>query len=93
VAEKAVEQLATAITARRSEPPPTVNPDGTVQAQIASLRETIQHQQQRISTLDTAITGLGDALRPLIFRAAATFWTALASAIIAIVALLIAIRS
>ena len=93
VAEKAVEQLATAITARRSEPPPKVNPDDTLQAQIASLRETIQHQQQRISTLDTAIAGLGDALRRLIFRAAATFWTALASAIISIVALLIAIRS
>ena len=93
VAEKAVEQLATAITARRSQSPPKVNPDDTLQAQIASLRETIQQQEQRISTLDSAIAGLGDALRPLIFRSAVTFWAALAALTISLIALFIAIRS
>jgi len=93
VAEKAVEQLATVITARRSEPPSNLDLDETLQAQIASLRETIRQQDQRISMLDSAIAGLGHALRPLILRSAVTFWTALASAIIALVALFIAIRS
>jgi hypothetical protein len=91
VAEKAVEQLAAVITARRSEPPPTLNPDDTLQAQIVSLRETIQRQDQRLSMLDSAIAGFGDALRPLMLRSAVTFWMALASAIISLVALAIAV--
>ena len=93
VAEKAVEQLAAVITARRSEPPPTLNPDDTLQAQIVSLRETIQRQDQRISMLDSAIAGFGDALRPLILRSTVTFWMALASAIISLVALFVAVLS
>ena len=95
VAEKAVEQLATVITARMTKPlpPPQIGPDDPVQAQIASLQERIEQQEQRIATLGSTLAGLGDALRPLIVRSAVAFWTAVASAIISVVALLMAIRS
>ena len=43
--------------------------------------------------LDSAIAGFGDALRPLILRSTVTFWMALASAIISLVALFVAVLS
>jgi hypothetical protein len=94
VAEKAVEQLARAITAMVNKPSPvhTAGPGDTLQAQIDGLQETLRQQDQKISTLASTLDGLGNALRPLILRSAVTFWMALASVIISIVALIIAIR-
>lgn len=94
LADKAVEHLAkviTAIVTTRPAPAPTVGSRDTLQAQIDGLRETVRHHERTIATLAATLEEFGHAIRPLIFRSAVTFWTALASVIVSAVALIIAI--
>jgi hypothetical protein len=94
LAEKAVEHLASVIAGRigtRSAGRPA-DADETLQAQIEGLRETIRQHALRLSALAAALEKLGDALRPLILRSTVTFWTSLASIVISIAALILALR-
>lgn len=94
LAEKAVEHLAGVIAGRiatRSASRPA-DAGQTLQTRIEGLEETIRQHESQLSALAAALKDLGDALRPLILRSTVTLWTSLASIVISIAALILAIR-
>jgi hypothetical protein len=94
LAEKAVEHLAGVITGVVNKPSPTrpVIVEDAAQMQIDGLKDTVRQHEERLSSLASALDGLRDTLRPLIWRSAVALWMALASVGISVAALIIAIR-
>jgi hypothetical protein len=89
VAETVVEQLIDLVKTKTTAPPPGPGPE---RARLEMLETVVREHDDKLAAIAHGLETLGQELRPLIARAAVTFWLAILASGLSLVSIVLLLR-